>query len=779
MRKLTLLLLCLITLTIQAQDLIIYQKNTTENYLIRYQSSADHNQAIINQMLAEYARALNKGVYNLEFSFSHQQKILLSKKGPKLTIDIDMLDFVSKSELFYKQFNISEYFLPTNVAFTGELLKADNLIQSYQINNTSIGDSKRFTFYHTDSSIARNYRFIVKTKSFSYENNTVQELKERLNQIDDYYAWDIKMRNALGDLEIMNPNNPDQLERNNNAVRQMEDMLLDFDRSQMQNTLNLQSNDPIQLLNRISFLDQKLKQAREAINYTYSILHEIFYRRALEAMLAGDSHRAKSLLMQSLDANHSFAPALFQLASIDFSEGKTGDAAEKITSLFHSMTPDPETALMATELAHDIYADYLSYIESLIASAKFQQALGLIPQVEAYCQNLYVVPCTDAIVKNQILAHRGQYQSLITESKSYLQSDNLQAADEYIDEAIAYQSKYNAYIPDGNDAQQLKNRIKEAQYKLLIQNGRINLKNGAFDLAFDQFKEAKKLEQQYQIAVQSDLTSLLKQAAKPLIIEYIYKGHNSVDINNTDKAHQYLKSAMDLKNKYFPSPDEEIEEKINTLKGEIFSQQCQNAENAYQTYVASGIGMSEALQYIEAERLLLLAVAEHTKLPDCGLDISEAENELFRIKPAATFLKMIAESQLLKNKSKYQQAIEKYNEAGDYFIEQQVGLFDITYKAVLDYIISGDNNFVKYGVSYFAKANELNNALSLLHELKNRGYASKYLKLEQQVLGEKLAESDANSGMTGKSKELVLNYTQADKWYKYLTKAYKKQWKKM
>ena len=262
-------------------------------------------------------------------------------------------------------------------------------------------------------------------------------------------------------------------------------------------------------------------------------------------------------------------------------------------------------------------------------------------------------------------------------------------------------------------------------------------------------------------------------------MEYVYKGHNSVDINNTDKAHQYLKSAMDLKNKYFPSPDEEIEEKINTLKGEIFSQQCQNAENAYQTYVASGIGMSEALQYIEAERLLLLAVAEHTKLPDCGLDISEAENELFRIKPAATFLKMIAESQLLKNKSKYQQAIEKYNEAGDYFNEQQVGLFDITYKAVLDYISSGDNNFVKYGVSYFAKANELNNALSLLHELKNRGYASKYLKLEQQVLGEKLAESDANSGMTGKSKELVLNYTQADKWYKYLTKAYKKQWKKM
>lgn len=779
MRKIILLLFCFLVVHAHSQEQIIYQKSTTEKYLVRYKSSSDPNQLILNRMFSELAKYLNRTVYNLEFSFSHKQNIRIYRAGSHISVDIDFLDFTYDSELYYKQFNLASQFIPPFISFTGKLYKSDQIISSYSVNKTPINGNKRFNFNYIDSSLSTRFTFKILQKEFFYETDEASQLTAYLNLIDDYYTWDSKFRLAINDLDIMNPKDPDQLEYNNNLLTQMQGLILDFDRSEIISKLGLKEHDPIQVLNRVDYLDIQLIKAREAVAYTYSILHEIYFRRGLEAMLADDSQMARSFFMRSLDANHSFAPALFQLASMDFSDGHTADAAERISHLFRTMEPDPDTRLLAIELAQDIYEDFINESISRNENGDYNDALKLLEDLELYCSELYVINCTDEIYKNRSIAHGGIYRDLINESKQYLQKGNLQAADEYIDEAITYQKKNNQYITDQNEAMLVKTNIAQVRYDQLINQGKEYLENGNHTLAFDQFREAKSMEDQYNLSLQSELELLLKKASKPIILDYLKKGEEYVKLDKIEKARQFLKKAKDIQNQYFPSPDKEIQSQINKLQNEIFDLSCMNAEKAYNSFVLSALDMSEILQYNEADKLLQQAIEECRNQPDCQLDYSEAVKEQERIKPASSYQRKIEAAIQYKEKSNYNQAISTYNEAGSYFSSKAVGSFGLNHKSTLDFILMGDNHFVKYGITHFINADEPAHALTLMQELKQRGYHFKFLKNEQKALGEKLAIADADSGLMGNPKELVMNYSQGNKWYKYLAKSYKKKFKKV
>lgn len=399
--------------------------------------------------------------------------------------------------------------------------------------------------------------------------------------------------------------------------------------------------------------------------------------------------------------------------------------------------------------------------------------------MEIFCSDLYVVECKDDIVKNKIVAHLGNYRRFIAKSSESLNQGKIEEADGFIDQAINYQKENQNFIMDANEAMLVKVKIKNELYISLVNSGKTNLKSGNFETAFGQFKNAKELESKYEIKKQTQLDALLKQAVKPIILAYINLGNEQVEFNNIEKAKNYLRMAREHKNQYFQSVDKEIEEKIGKLQHQIFSQECMNAEAAYNTYLISALDMSEVFQYSEADKLLQLALDECQKLPDCGLDYSVAVNEMSRINLPATYQRMIEEANQYRDKSKYEASIQKYLEAGEYFEMNNVNSFGLFHKSTLDFIIISNNFFVKYGLNHFIKENEIENAMQLLVELKGRNYSDKFLKPEQTVLGQKMAEADSKNGISGNPKEVVLKYTQEDKWYKYFAKSYIRQLKKL
>jgi tetratricopeptide (TPR) repeat protein len=601
---------------------------------------------------------------------------------------------------------------------------------------------------------------------------------QKMNSIDNYYQWDAKVRSAISDLEVMNPSDPDNIEYNNNRITQIEGILVDFDRSGLKDGLQLQENDPIQLLNRTGFLQDRIQAFRETLNYTYSILHEIFYRRGLEAMLAGNSQSARNWLMKSLDANRAFAPAQFQLANIDFSEGQSGAAAEKITDLFINMQPDPETQMLASELAKDIYEDFILQSQKLMNESDYLEALRVLDNVEEYCQDLYVIECTDDITKNRILSHNGYYQNILAASKAYLEENKLEEAEAYVDEALSYQQKNNVYITDNQEAENLKKEVKIAQYHQMIASGKESLIVEKYELALKQFEEAKTIEQNYSLESNDDLPNLLRQSAKPIILENVRLGLSYVEQNRLNNAQEMLKNAKALQNKYFTEvSDSKVSQQVLALQGEIFSQECQNAQEAYNTNLLEAKNMMEIFQYLEANRFLILALKEHEAMPDCGMDVTEAEAEKERIKPAVQYLQMKEEANELKDQAKYNLAIEKYSEASSFFEQNTIIDFGLQHLPLFNYLIESDNRFMKSGVAYYTKQNQLDNALKLLNELYARNYHQSYLKYEQRELGKKMAVRDYANGVRGKGKVLVQQYTNGSKWYKYFAKSYKKQFK--
>ena len=103
----------------------------------------------------------------------------------------------------------------------------------------------------------------------------------------------------------------------------------------------------------------------------------------------------------------------------------------------------------------------------------------------------------------------------------------------------------------------------------------------------------------------------------------------------------------------------------------------------------------------------------------------------------------------------------------------------ISHTPLFDFIRSSYTDFITYSVGFYNHNKEFEKAIDLLKELSRRQAKSKYTKDVQLVLGTDLATHDFNENPSGNYKSNIARYAGGDKFLKYFSKAYKKQWKRL
>jgi len=138
---------------------------------------------------------------------------------------------------------------------------------------------------------------------------------------------------------------------------------------------------------------------------------------------------------------------------------------------------------------------------------------------------------------------------------------------------------------------------------------------------------------------------------------------------------------------------------------------------------------------------------------------------------------MLEIDEMLENKD-YASIIDDYMILTEFYGDSCENNFGIQHKDLYVFIYSNVNSgLVDFGVRYYTDMGETDTALMLLDELYSREYISSWSKASQVMLGNKLALQDIEVDSAADPKRIVLDYTKANKWYKYLEKAYLQKWK--
>ena len=375
-------------------------------------------------------------------------------------------------------------------------------------------------------------------------------------------------------------------------------------------------------------------------------------------------------------------------------------------------------------------------------------------------------------------AHNGVYDNFLELSRNKLKNEQLNAAEEKCNQALLYQQAHQDDIISNREAMSVMSSIKEKRYNIAIVNGKNYLNGNNYGDALKYFLEARTYQQEFTFKRNDSLDIFIRVAGKPSVISTIEEGKVQAWGNKLDEARNSYQKANAEIMLYELEKDKELETSMLELKNKIFSQECANAEQNYNSLLEKSKKLMREGDYTQASVTLSQAIDVTNKNILCNINNSVAFAEQNRIKPAIEYQNMFFKADEYAAQKNYNECIKQINTCGIFYTTNKIDTFGLKHLTAQEYILKGrDVNFVYFATDYYLSLKDYDVSFSMLQELKNRSYPAKFTKTLQTQLGTKMAIRDKINGIANYNIQL-LKYTEGEKWFSVFSKAYKKSWKK-
>ncbi len=360
-------------------------------------------------------------------------------------------------------------------------------------------------------------------------------------------------------------------------------------------------------------------------------------------------------------------------------------------------------------------------------------------------------------------------------AENSFRANKLSSADKQISEAISYKNKYN--LPVATNQNRLLSDIKTAIYKDYISKGKKQQNSGNYESALSFFDAGKLTEENYPIVKDKYLDDYIQKSAELLILQKVKYGKNKVKVNDLRTARSIYTEAKSILTKY--SLSHNSSKAISELKDMIFEQECINAQNEYNSYYSDALRKISQGKYLTADNILSQALNHAQKNIECEINTNNVNQKKRGISPVVNYLTQIKDIDNLIKRRNYQSAVNKYIQSGIFYKNNNISKFNIQHLSLFEFIESKHSDFVNYSVRYYTNNKNYSNAVKLLKLLSNRNYNKRASKDNQTILGTKIAIRDYKKSPNDNYKVNITEYTGNDTFFKFFSKAYKKQWKKM
>jgi len=772
-----LLLLLTIALTAaQAQQQVLFDQKLSQRFVL-HASDPGASQPVFQKL----AEGQNRPVSSVEITVSFEQIARVVRTDAKhIQTMAEGKNFKVSGDVYYKGFDMGGWLIPDEMSFTGALLagRKENIpVSGRDIVKIRNGNSERAEHSYVDSTHS-DFQYTLSQHAFSHAGG-LAGFQDRIALVNGYYQASADLEVFHQRLMTVNPSDLDRLDFQNEILRTVENDINRLEGMHFDQELGLSSFDPLKFIPRFDALRNEAFAKRNAINDTKSHLYVDFYNVALDLQARGKRQQARTYFSKSLHENPLFAPAAYQLALMDFNEGNYSNADEQGSDIVNNMNPDPDIRRLTTDLLNRTYRQYIGEAEQFIGQKKYDDALTVLDRASRLCRRVSGISCLPAMDLNYRKAHNGKYQAFLDKARSAIQTGNLQNADTYVQDALNYQNRHAAEIPNAGDALAIQKGIRQKRYDNFMESGRTKLKQQQYEKALDEFDSADELLYQYSLAPHPEMETLKKQAAKPYLLDLIRKGRYFASNNNLGEARKLSKSIGSQQMHYGLQNDAAINKEYGELKSAIFSQECVNAQISLDGYYRQ---MHDAIlkkDYIEADNQFKNADRVLQDYADCSLNSGTLRAEHDSILPAYVYQALTREVISEQAAGRYKEAFGKYQDADTYYHRYEVSKFSIVHQPLAELAAAKCNDeFLIFLGNNFRSRKDYESSLQVYKTLLQRGISVSYYKDALYQLGMELAIRDKKVNPSGNPKKEVLAYTSGDSKLKKLYKGYLKGWKK-
>ncbi|MBX0333594.1 hypothetical protein K3G39_10130 [Pontibacter sp. HSC-14F20] len=791
--KRALLLIWIFTaaVAVQAQSRLVFNEVVPVSFLFRQEAAGNSSQVNSNkmiQLLTEGGTTASKTggrpSRKPEFVVRLEQQARIAKAGDQLQLKVQLQQVSVSGDVHYRGFDLGNVLLPEQAKMTVRLLNSQQKeVKRYSLPalNLKPGGIVALETSVPDTANSEGYTLKVDGLELVYTHTDVQELEARIRLIKDYYAADATLNKMLQDATLVKADDVDRIKQQDQRLRDMEEMLEKLQDKRFADKLSLNQYDPQRFVARSNQLNQLLKERRKAMNHTLATLDQQFYNRGISLMSRNNLAAASTYFVKSLEVNPRFAPAHLQLARLDFMSGNLHEAAGRTRDILTQMRVDPETQQMALGLAHDIYSSFMAEGHAHNGRGDYRSAVAAYADARELCSTLGGLRCNmPALNDGEGRAVYGFYRGVVEEGKRALSSGNLVQAEQLADEAYTFQRQYDYLLHDATEAAELLGQVKYQYYVQHIDKGRQAMKSKDYRYALEQFESALALEQGYTFQPVRELSGLLQQAAKPVLLSQLAEGYTLAMNNRLSDARTVASTAENMRSRYALERDTEVQARYVELRDRIFTQECLNVQADYDRHYQNAQALVQEKKFIAADQAYQAAInAAGTKVT-CIIATFTAEDGRVTIADAAAYQRMLEEANRIVKTGRYTDAIQRYNDAEQLYLSKTVARFGLDHISLYNFAKEQSQlAFTASVVDHFTSIHQEKAALQLLTNLLDQGYSKGKTKKVQQQLGIQLAILDVSSGQTEAAKVMAASYTQGDKKLKQLGKAYEKERKKL
>ncbi len=774
-------LLVLAWLGAGAQTQILFQSDQTKSYLLSFANSYEESQQVINEIVDAISKTIPKPVYQTKITLNITESVKVTRKGNVVSIYVSYQDTKINGDIFYKGFNMAEVLLPSKYEFKASLSRKNGapLYSFIQPKSDFKPDFNEVLLQCNDDSLSTAYNFIINETKLYYDMIARDHFRQKAGMIDQYFTADMDLNNIGKQLSGINPNAFEETEKTQASLNSFNTMIDNIGQAPFWKLLQIESFDPLMLKTKIIDIKKSLTAIQNQLNYTKSIIHELYYNKGTELYEKNKMEEAKTAFDKSLQYYPNYPPSQFFMAQIAYETKQFDQAKNEIKKLYSLKNLDGNTLSNANRLAKAIEWHDLNIAAGLLTEGNYADALKAVDKAEDFCKNLPSFSCSDTLELIRQDCHLGIYRNYLKNADKLFTQKKFKEANAEVTRAILYQEKFSKYIAGNSDALALKQKIGIEEYYDSVKKGKEKMLSKDYRAAFAEFSNATSLEGDYPVQKDRLLPDLLKKSKLESLFLDIEDAEAAVTANNLSLARSTMRLVIDDQKVYGLTENSALSVRIENLKKAIFSQECQNAQKDYDAKVDAAVKAEIEKNFITASDNYNEALQIVKKNTDCDINDQMAKKGQANTEKPAHYQQTLALCNDQVKNNDYLKAIETYNKLSSFFNDNRIQDYGIIHQPLHLYMASQHSGFVYYGLSWLTDAGELDNAMYLLKQLKFRNVIKSTTKNPQLALARAYALKDVKNGVTATPKVKVLEYTLGDKWYSFFEKEYLKQIKKL
>lgn len=428
------------------------------------------------------------------------------------------------------------------------------------------------------------------------------------------------------------------------------------------------------------------------------------------------------------------------------------------------------------ELLRNLFDQWVAQGKLHIENHQADSALFSFMQAKVLCTRYEVVYCTEELEQLVFESRKAQYANYISGAEMAIAESLPDSALHLLTLAEQWQREFK--VPESEQYPALLAAARNLKYTALIGGGNQAFDNNRMHEALALYQEALGMEQSTSINPDPKLPSRVLETAKFLVLLQGTQAASLVEAMNLPDAHAKFNQMRELTATYKLESDTEVAEAITNVEALLVAGKCDQALFDYNVQLTAAKKFIEQREFIYASQALEKANALTGKHADCNLDKSIYSTMRNDIRAMLHYQKQKMQIDTYTDDKEYSDAIDAYERLTRFYADSCTNNFGIDHLTIEDYFMNHSNGmFIDFGVRYYVERGNIDMAMELLRELRRRDYIASWSKASQVDLGVKLALKDIEQNPELDPKIKVIEHTKADKWYRFLKKAYLMQWK--